>query len=245
MTRSLFLPSVVTLLISLFSSSLFADHLKLAVGLALPPYVIADNDSGMELDIVREALRLSGHTSEPVYLPFGRVPKSVEEGASDAALTVTESSGLNNVHYSDSHITYQNVAVSLAVNKFPINSVADLSSRSVIAFQDATKYLGGQFANMASSNKRYSEKAKQSKQITMLFAERVESVVMDINIFKYFRAAEQKVKTDSDVTIHEIFEPSHYKVGFRRQQHRDDFNKGLKQLKESGQYEAILKKYVN
>ncbi len=222
-----------------------ADNLKVAVGLALPPYVIQDNNSGMELDIVREALKMSGHTIEPVYLPFARVTKSLEDKQVDAALTVTEASGIANVHFSEPHITYQNVAVSLADKSLQIQSVADLSNHSVIAFQNAVKYLGPDFANMASANKRYSEKAKQSKQITMLFGGRVESVVMDINIFKYFRAAEKQVDTSSQVNIHEIFPPTHYKVGFLNASHRDQFNEGLKKLKASGQYDAIIKSYVN
>ncbi|GLQ32298.1 substrate-binding periplasmic protein [Litoribrevibacter albus] len=234
----------IAVVLSISSPNLQADNLKLAVGLALPPYVISETNSGMELDVVREALKLVGHTAEAVYLPFGRVPPAVTNGDVDAALTVNESSGLDGVKYSDSHITYQNVAVSLAVNNFSINQISDLSGHSIIAFQDATKYLGDAYASMAGANKRYSEKAKQSKQITMLFAERVDCVVMDINIFKFFKAAETQVKTDRKVVVHEIFEPSNYKVGFRKQTHRDDFNKGLAQLKASGRYVEILRKYV-
>ena len=222
-----------------------ADNLKVAVGLALPPYVIQEDNSGMELDIVREALKLSGHTVEPVYLPFARVSKSLEDKKVDAALTVTEASGIANVHYSEPHITYQNVAVSLAKNSFAIQSVDDLGSHSVIAFQNAVKYLGDTFANMAKTNKRYSEKAKQSNQITMLFGGRVETVVMDINIFKYFRASETKLDTSSDVNIHEIFPPTHYKVGFLKAAYRDQFNEGLATLKSSGKYDEIIKGYVN
>jgi len=233
------------LALSAVSLHAMAETLKVAVGLALPPYVIQESDSGMELDIVREALKLSGHSIEPVYLPFARVSKSLQDKQVDAALTVTEASGLSNVHFSESHITYQNAAVSLASKGFKIDTVSDLAGHSVIAFQNAEKYLGDSFAKMAESNNRYSEKAKQSNQIKMLFGGRVETVVMDVNIFKYFRAAETQVDTSAAVSIHEIFPPTDYKVGFLDASIRDQFNEGLKTLKDTGKYDEIIQRYVD
>lgn len=52
------------------SSSARADKISVVIGLALPPYVIAERDTGMELEIVREALALEGHTLVPSYVPF-------------------------------------------------------------------------------------------------------------------------------------------------------------------------------
>ncbi|MCG8612635.1 MAG: transporter substrate-binding domain-containing protein [Pseudomonadales bacterium] len=227
-----------------FSKPLLAENLKVAVGLALPPYVLADDNTGIELDIVREALALKGHTITPVYLPFARVALSLQDKSADAALTVNENSGLPDVHFSNVHVTYQNVAVSLSKQKLQINTVKDLTPLSVIAFQDATKYLGSDFATMALQNKRYSERAKQSQQITQLFAGRVDTVVMDINIFKYFRKNEKKVDTSAPTTVHEIFPASLYKVGFLDKAIRDEFNQALEELRQSGKYDAIIKKYI-
>jgi len=240
----LFFRSIAAVAFLILSNLAIADNLKIAVGLALPPYVLPESNTGIELDIVREALAANGHTITPVYLPFARVSLALAEKKVDAALTVNESSGLKNVYFSDSHITYQNVAVSLASNNFTIDSVADLKNRSVIAFQGATKYLGSEFAEIAAANSRYNERAKQSKQITMLFSKRVDSIVMDINIFKYFRNSEKNIDTTSSVTIHEIFQPSDYKVGFLKEGIRDEFNKALVELKKSGKYESIINSYI-
>lgn len=221
-----------------------AAEVKIAVGLALPPYVLSESDSGMEMEIVKEALAFKGHTLKVVYLPFMRVAPTLEKGAADAALTVNESSGMKNVHYSDVHITYQNVAVGLARNGFSAASIMDLGQHSIIAFQNATKYLGSEFAAMAAANKKYSERAQQDKQIVMLYSGRTDLVVMDINIYKYYKKLESRVATDAAVDIFEVFPPTDYKVAFREKSLKDDFNAGLQRLRDNGRYQAIIEAYI-
>ena len=237
-----FIPSIILLALSFGS---VAKEIKVAVGLALPPYVISSENKGMELDIIKETLAMTGHTVKPVYLPFARVPWSLKEGKVDAAMTINESSGIDGVFYSQSHITYQNVAVSLAKNKYTINDVAGLSNRSVLAFQSATLYLGDDFKNMASKNNRYKEEPRQDIQITMVYNGRTETVVMDKNIFKYYKAKETRADVSQGVNIHTIFPPSFYKVGFRSKALRDEFNTSLKKLIDSGKHKEIINRYVS
>lgn len=229
----------------LFQSQALAAELRASVGLALPPYIISDQNKGMELEIVREALAEKGHTLKTVYLPFKRVAAAFDSGETDAALTVNESSSIQNAIYSDSHITYQNVAIGLASKKLKVKAVSDLGLYSVVAFQHAVQYLGADFANMAKRNSKYSEKAKQNTQISLLFSKRTDLVVMDINIYKYYKKLEKRVDTSQPVDVFEVFEPTKYKVAFRDKQIRDDFNEGLKALKASGRYEEIISSYVN
>ena len=138
-----------------------AKELRVAVGLALPPYVFSDTDTGMELDVVQAVFENMGHTIKPVYVPFARVVKHLEEGRVDGAITINENSGIKNVFYTDSHITYQNVAVTLQSKEYQIDKVSDLGEYKILAFQNATKYLGDQFAKMATNNSKYKEIAKQ------------------------------------------------------------------------------------
>jgi len=73
--------------------------------------------------------------------------------------------------------------------------------------------------------------------------------VSDINIFKYFSAqVKGQVDTSQEVAFHKIFTPNNAKTNnavFVDAQIRDDFNAGLKQLKKSGRYQEIIKKYIN
>ncbi|WP_199244035.1 transporter substrate-binding domain-containing protein [Bacterioplanes sanyensis] len=177
---------------AIFSTAAKAEEIVMSVGLALPPYVISENNHGMELDIVRAALAEKGHQLTVKYVPFMRVKTSLEDGKVNAAMTVNEASGLNNVHYSDVHMTYQNVAVGLQSKGHQVASVQDLASFSIVAFQDATKYLGADFAAMAKANKGYKEMARQEAQIKLLFTGRTNLVVMDRNIFTYYRGQKKK-----------------------------------------------------
>ncbi len=123
--------------------TLTAKELKVAVGLALPPYIIENTKSGLEVDILKEALAASGHTIKLEFLPFARVPITMKDKTVDCALTINESSGIT-AFYSDSHIAYQNVAISLKSKNVVVNTIADLKKYKIVAFQDATKYLGNE-----------------------------------------------------------------------------------------------------
>jgi hypothetical protein len=50
--------------------------------------------------------------------------------------TVNESSGMQNAHDSNSHVTYQNVVISLKSRGLKINTIADLAKLSVTGFQE-------------------------------------------------------------------------------------------------------------
>lgn len=235
----------IAFVLMIMFSYLNSQEVTATVGLALPPYIISENSTGMELEIVEETLDNIGKSLEVKYVPFIRIRKHMEEGKVELAFPTNEASGLKNVYYSDSHITYQNVVVTLKENDFEIKNIDDLKDKSIIAFQDANLYLGEEYKKMAENNPSYKEKAQQNLQISMLFGERVDAIVVDINIFKYFRSINEDVDTSKKVTIHEIFPKTNYKVAFNSEKLRNDFNKSLKEIRKSGKYEKITKKYVN
>jgi len=218
--------------------------LKAAVGLSLPPYIIQGSDTGVDADIVRQALKAANYDLKLVYVPFARVPVSLSNKSADLAFPINEASGVKGVFYSDSHISYQNVAVGLSSKSLKIASVADLKGLRVVAFGDAKSYLGPDFAAMANGNKTYSEIADQESQVKMLFKDRADILVMDINIFKYFRQNIKDMDVSKDVTFFQIFPPTAYKVAFTSKDVCDKFNTGLKAIKASGKYDAIFKNYI-
>ncbi len=235
---------LVVLMTFPFWFTAYSKDLKLAVGLALPPYFIQDTKSGMELEIIQESLKFKGYRVVPVFLPFARVTKSMEDGKVDCASTINENSGVK-AFYSDNHIVYQNFAVSLKKNKLIVNKISDLGDKTIISFQNATKYLGSEFKMMAENNSKYREKANQATQNKSLFMNRVQIIVGDVNIFKYFnKQVANIVDVTQPVIYHNLFPKTPYKVAFRQQSVRDDFNKGLKRIKQSGLYDKIITKYV-
>lgn len=232
------------LVLLVLCSSAYAKEIKVAVGLALPPYIIQEKNAGMEIDVVAQALADSGHTLKPVYVPMARVPVAMEDGSVDAAMTINEASGIK-AAFSDSHITYQNFAISLSKNGYKVEKVEDLGKYSIAAFQNATMYLGDKYKAMAAANKRYNELADQAKQNKMLYTGRADFVVGDRNIFNYYNADVKKegVDVSQPVTYHDLFPPTPYKVAFRDPAIRDAFNAALKKMRADGRYDAIMKKY--
>jgi len=218
--------------------------LKAAVGLSLPPYIIQGADNGVDADIVRQALAASNYSLKLDYVPFARVSVSMANKTDDLAFPINEASGVTGVYYSDSHISYQNVVVGLASKGLTVSSVADLKGLRVVAFGEAKSYLGPDFAAMATANKSYSEIADQESQVRMLFKDRADVVVMDINIFKYFRQNIKDMDVSQGVVFYKIFAPTTYKVAFTSKDVRDKFNAGLKAIKANGKYAAIFKTYI-
>ncbi len=46
------------------------------------------------------------------------------------------------------------------------------------------------------------------------------------------------------IVMHDLFPQNDYKAAFAAKDVRDDFNEGLKRLRESGEYERIIKRYT-
>ena len=219
-----------------------SKELTFAVGLALAPYNIPEKNRGIELDIVREALAMKGYRVKTKYVPFARRILEIEQGEVDGVLTVNENSDLD-VHLSDEHIVCENVAVSLKKKGFNIEKVGDLKDKSILTFQNAKKYLGKEFVAAAESSPDYREISKQELQINLLYGDRVDMIVLDKRIFYYHRKNNKMVDTTQPIDIWYIFEEVPFRVGFVDKKVRDDFNDGLKRLRESGRYEEIIEKY--
>ena len=225
-----------------------AAEIKIGVSLSIPPYVIQETNSGLELELLNQALAVKGHTASIHYLPLARTFHELREGKLDGIINIKDGM-LDNVFYSNVAITYQNCAISLEANHLNINNIDDLKNKQVVSFQRASSLLGEEFAKMAKANSGYQEQARQVQQVYMLMKHRADVVVMDKNIFKYYlkQAYLEGKLTEKDSTqqaiCHQIFPPTEYKFAFLSEQIRDDFNAGLKQITQDGSLVALQEKY--
>lgn len=220
-----------------------AEDIRLAVGLALPPYYLSEEQSGMELEIIKQALSYRGHTLTALFVPFARVIPSLASGFADAAAPANEASGYQVGYYSNPHITYKNIAVTLVSSGLDISSVNALANCSIVAFQNAKTYLSSDYADAVKNNPRYNEKSRQDLQIKMLVSHRAEVIVLDENIFKYY-AVKQGIDYHAKMKIHPIFDSVAYKVVFNNERLMQDFNAGLAHIKQTGVYQQILDSYL-
>ncbi|MBS1159643.1 MAG: extracellular solute-binding protein, family 3 [Proteobacteria bacterium] len=220
-------------------------ELKIVFFQYTPPYVF-ENGGGIVVDIVRAALEPAGYQISPVYLPIGRGSDLFAKKRVDGTTIIREDSRLV-TNYSDDLMQYPNRAFALKTAKLSIKSVADLKDRSIVAFQDAHKYLGDEFARVVSSDRHYQEISNQEKQVLLLLQGQVEVAVMDENIFRFYREkliAEGKIERSVEVDIFPLFPPTPFKAAFIDPKVRDDFNRGLATLRRDGRYNATYRKYI-
>lgn len=242
------LPAI--LVAAFISGNAHAKEVNMIFGLALPPYVIQESNSGFEVEIIRAALAVKGHTLKPTYASFLAAPKMLREKQADAAQRgspeLKDSEGFN--YASEPTVVYQDAVVSLKKNNLKIDNVADLQGKSIVSFQGATQFLGAEFASAVKGNANYQESSNERRKLQMFYANSAQVYTGDINIFKYYRdSVKGDVDTRQEVVYHKVFAANTdvtRNAVFLDKQVRDDFNAGLKQLKSNGQYQQIIRKYV-
>jgi polar amino acid transport system substrate-binding protein len=173
-----------------------------------------------------------------------RLHLMLRRGEIDAIATTHERSGVQ-AFYSDVYIHYQNVAVALAKRGYQIEQIADLGQYAVSAFQRARLLMGPEFERMAMNNPRYREEALQINRNRLLYSGRTDVVVGDQRIIRYLdREVDDQVDVTQPLAWFDIFPPTPYRVGFRRDEQRRRFDEGLRMLRESGEYQRIEQRYL-
>ncbi len=232
------------LVVACLSTTVAAEVLHVGFGTHKPPYVFEGEPRGLEYELVDRAAQHAGFELTAYYAPIERLHLMLRRGEIDAIATTHERSGVE-AFYSDVYIHYHNVAVSLAKRGYRIERISDLGQYSVSAFQRARLLLGPEFERMTLNNPRYREEALQINRNRLLYSGRSEVVVGDKRIIRYF---DQEVAEQVDVTQplawFEIFPPTPYRVGFRRDEQRQRFDRGLRILRESGEYRRIERRYL-
>ncbi len=219
----------------------FSEPLRMAAGLSVEPYINEETNSGVELDIVRGALAVKGYEVSFVYQPLKRTKVSYKNGTVDGVLTIKPNyPEVKGAFLSDHYISYQNVAITLKSKRIQIKNVFDLQNKRVVAFQQATEALGKDFVSMAGKNPYYREHHNQASQVKLLFSSRTEVIILDYNIFQYYKKRLKDISKNSTVEIHHIFRKSDFSVAFREQKIRDIFNQGLQIFKKSAEYHELI-----
>lgn len=230
----------------LLANSLMASAQTLRVGFGThkPPYIFENDARGLEYDIVMAAVRHAGLQPEAHYAPMERLNLMLSKGQIDVMTSTNERSG-GAIFYSDVYIRYQNVAVALRSKNLDIQRISDLTGYSVSAFQRARFLLGREYQAMAEHNPRYREEAFQIARNRMLYRGRVDVVVTDMRILRYFnREVYTQVDVTQPLTVYPIFAASDYTLGCREQADCQRFNQGLAAIRANGEYTAIERRYA-
>jgi polar amino acid transport system substrate-binding protein len=240
-------PLLLSLLLAGSASSMAAT-ITMAFGEKIPPFCFPESDSGIELEVIGEALSFRGHTLEPRYFPLARVPLAFRRGEVDAAMTdLGQDLSEAGAHYGNPAVIYYNVFVSLKGRHLDIKQPEDIKGLSIVAFQGAAQRYPEWLA-ASQKDGLYFEQNNQELQVLGLNKGRYDLVLSDRSIYRYFELLLERTTLfkAKSTEMHQFVEedPQNYRPVFRDPKIRDDFNAGLEQLKASGRYQAIYDHYL-
>lgn len=241
--KRLMLSALLPVLLLPLAHAASLPEVQVGIGLTKPPYIMGPGKTGIEYDIADKALEAGGYHMVAQHLPPARALALLRAGKLDGMLTVDEGIG-GASYFSDTYMHYQNVATTLVSRNIRLRSINDLEGYSVAAFQNASLILGPEFKALAARHRDYKEHPQQITQNRLLYTGRVDVVIGDKLIFRYLnREVDPAIDTDTPVTFQAIFPPSPRKAVFRDAALRDAFNRGLKIIRQNGEYASIMKKY--
>jgi len=236
---------VALLLVTAFGlPALAVDHsdLRVAISLDIPPYVMNKATSGLEVDILRQAL--AGHQLQFSQLPYKELQTAVPQQQADVSVGVqADDSG---VFYSNDFITFANYAIAKKGDGLRIKKVADLRGHQVLTWENAYLELGkefeAQYAPQAPERKNYLEVADQEQQVKKFWEGKDNVIVIDYSIFIHLSS--QLGYDLSQARLFSIFEPvTKFKAGFKDSKIRDQFNQAIAIMCRDGKYAELMKNY--
>lgn len=235
-----FLKALCSLLLScplLSAASPPGQPLRVAVGETKPPYVLAAEQRGIEVELVTAILADAGYAAQLHYVPNRRARILLEGGLVDAAISP------QGEFLSEPYIAYQNMAFTLCRNNVALHGVGDLAGRRIAAFHNARLFLGPEFAQMAAGNSDYREPPQASIN-RLLYAGAVDVGIGDINIFHSINGELGLGQAAGDTLCpYPLFPPTLYRLAFRDHTARDSFNAALKRALQGRLYESLAQRY--
>lgn len=217
------------------------NELTLAAGLAKPPYISEEQTHGYELELINNIFAALNIETKYVFVPYGRSGKLLSNAEIDGLLTMNSNLVEQVGFLTDSYITYQNVAVSMTKNNFEIDKISSLAAYSLATFQSAHKVLGEDFAKASAKSPLYTQVANQERQLELLFKERVDVIILDVNIFHYL--LKESEYADKGYTIHPLFKPNPYRLALKSEELTKAFNQSWRAFRKTQAYKALRNKY--
>jgi len=224
---------------------------KLTVGFAgsRAPWVIPENQSGILIELISEAMEPLGYEINKVFYPYVRRLKSYQAERVDVICDINQIN-INNSnlsgHFSGIVYAYENYAYSLKKNDLILTKINALRNYSILSWQGAKHKLGRDYELMAANNPLYSESHDQKLQLKMLFKERVEVIQIDKYIFEYYRskiAEDGEIDTNIKVDHFSLFGKNPNGFLFHSLKARNDFVKQIAVMKADGRYNKIFNRY--
>jgi polar amino acid transport system substrate-binding protein len=221
-------------------------ELTIVFGVYRPPYIFEKRNVGLDYDLAEAILKNSGYSMKAIHSPNNRALKEIELGKVDGVIGVALKPDRENLYHSDPIISYDNVVITKKSTGVSIEKAEDLKKVRFLAFSNARNYLGPEYLKIAKEVRYDTEISNQEDQNRMFWQDKVQAIILDINIFRFYRnSLKDKFNTSEEIVVHRIFSAkSNERVAvFKSKLVRDKFNEALRELRSSGAYQKIFDRY--
>jgi polar amino acid transport system substrate-binding protein len=199
----MFKPAFVVVFLIIISKPVISqsNSLTASFGGTLAPWVQDEGKSGILVDLLKGCLTPSNYELVVELHPYERRIYEYENGnvdiVTDISSKIIEEKGLKG-YFTGNLYAYENFLFALEERNVIISSIQDINGYSLLSWQGAIAKIGGEYAQMAKHNAKYSETYNQKTQLRMLFSKRVDLIQMDGNIYEFYR---QELQQDSDLDV--------------------------------------------
>lgn len=245
---------LVIMLLNVAVQTVEAKNIKVAIGLDRPPYIYQEDGKwkGIEVELIGEIFRRLGYKIHMDNMSTLRLDAESRHGNSYDVVVGVPLGSEGAVFYSEPYVSFENYAFALKKKSLHIKSAKDLSSVRVGAWINAWRDLGPSFKSAfgphanGSFGHNYKEFIKSEDQSLAFWQDKVDAIVMDRNIFAWYRMTlASRVDTAKDVEVFRIFPAKHSAfVAFKKKDLREAFDGELEKLRSSGEYDRIVRSYV-
>lgn len=245
-------PYIIYLLLGLTCQEVFASQKeKKLVHMAFVDHkrpFSSSSHSGIEIDLAKAAFAAVDIKLATHFFANDKLKHALTNRRVDAIVTATNPD--NKFYESDLFISYHNLAISKKRSQITLNSLQDITQYHSAAWRNAHIHLGKEFGQLFKPlldqhADNYLEMENQLSQCRMFWLDRIDIIIIDKSIFNWCKLQLSEINTQEAVVIHDLFKfPNEYPVLFRSKPLRDQFNLGLKAIRENGQYQQILNKHL-
>ena len=239
----------ILIIISILFINLYANNnktLNVVLGVDKPPFVFGKSSKkGIEPDLLIEAFALVNYDIKITQKPKSYLQNILSQNNNiDAVGTISKTD--DKLFDSDPFTSYENYVITRKDSNLIIDSLDDLASIQFVTWNGAYNDLGEKFYkyfNPINGIFRYSynDNFSQKDDVQMFFSGKVDAIIIDKTIFNWYKI---HLNNKDEYEFHNIFpQKKVYPMTFRSKKVRDDFNIGLKKLKDSGRYDEIIEFY--
>lgn len=224
--------------------------LKVLFGQSRPPFVMAEEQRGIAVDLMREAFARLHLDFTPQFVSNQRMAVELRQGRADVAVEVLPDDP--ELFYSQPFLAYHNYLVSRREDAIAFTGDwAELAGLRVCAWQDAEQGLGPLFVAARQGFAGYREYASQRQQVEHWLQGQCQVILIDLLLLQHhWRGLHEQNPQRFGGNLRDAqYQPLPqgrelwWHVGFRSRALRDRFDKELTRMRLDGSYARTLKAY--